>query len=913
MSNLPANASVLSDCGCCEGQQARTPMELYNRPGLSVIAYRTGSYSDFRASMQARLSASDLAALAGLRSRADDDFSIALLDAWAVVSDVLSFYQERYINESYLRTATERLSVLEQARLIGYELSPGVAASTYLAFTLEDPPGAPDKAIKQITIETGVKLQSTPGPDEDPQTYETVEQVEARVEWNQIRPRLHQPQELSTDMSSVVFKGTDTGAKQGDTLLIKTVSMATRQISQVVTDDDADTTRVDFDGTSALSPATYSASCSAATAGSMDDLIALLEPTLAATLKKIIIGCWKVEDIAALAELQDWAFDTVVENINTLIDADTTGSTEGVYAFRQQAAVFGNNVAKKQLYDSDGSPKVTTSGELQTLEWSTDEESSNTLYLDNSYKEIIPGSYVVITRPFKHSAHSSYPEIPTEVIANVTSVSTQPHTNYGISGKTTKLQLGTPWIFPGHFSGFRLVRLTNVLAQSEQLAVAQVPIEDEVQGGGITLDGAYLYLRTGQNAILTGERSDLDGISASEVVTLKEVLLDDGFTVLVFENDLKYTYIRDSVEINANVALATNGETVSELLGSGDAWQASQKFVLKQIPMTYVSAATAGGIKSTLEIRIDNIRWDEVLTLYGRDPDEHIYATRLDDDGKVTVQFGDGINGARLTSGQHNVRATYRKGIGLDGLVKARQIDQLITRPLGLKSAINPLALSGADDPEKLADARDNAPLTVLTLDRAVSLQDYEDFSRAFAGIAKSLAIESWDGIGDFGKRRILITVAGPKGASVAVGSKLHDDLSDALLKAGDPLIDFRVLSYRSAPFRLIGNITVDPAYVDEDVLDDAKSALREKFRFEVREFGQPVALSEVYAVIQEVEGVIAVDIDKLYRTDETESIPPDSRLNAVLPERDSITHDLLGAEMLVLDSAPLTDLGVKS
>ena len=188
-------------------------------------------------------------------------------------------------------------------------------------------------------------------------------------------------------------------------------------------------------------------------------------------------------------------------------------------------------------------------------------------------------------------------------------------------------------------------------------------------------------------------------------------------------------------------------------------------------------------------------------------------------------------------------------------------------------------------------------------------MQDYEDFSRAFAGIAKSLAIESWDG----GKRRILITVAGPNGASVAVGSKLHNDLSDALLKAGDPLVDFRVLSYRSAPFRLIGNITVDPAYVDEDVLDDAKSALREKFSFGVREFGQPVALSEVYAVIQEVKGVIAVDIDKLYRTDETESIPPDSRLNAALPGRDTITHDLLGAEMLVLDSAPLTDLGVKS
>ena len=69
--------------------------------------------------------------LAALTTRAPDDPAIALLDAWAVVADVLTFYQERIANEGYLRTATERRSVLELARAIGYELSPGVAASVY--------------------------------------------------------------------------------------------------------------------------------------------------------------------------------------------------------------------------------------------------------------------------------------------------------------------------------------------------------------------------------------------------------------------------------------------------------------------------------------------------------------------------------------------------------------------------------------------------------------------------------------------------------------------------------------------------------------------------------------------------------------------------------------------------------------
>jgi predicted phage baseplate assembly protein len=385
------------------------------------------------------------------------------------------------------------------------------------------------------------------------------------------------------------------------------------------------------------------------------------------------------------------------------------------------------------------------------------------------------------------------------------------------------------------------------------------------------------------------------------------VLLDNGFTVLVFETALKHTYIRSSVTLNANVALATHGETISELLGSGDASRANQKFVLKQVPMTYVSADTTSGVRSTLELRVDGILWEEVSSLYGHDPDEHIFTTSLDDDGNVTVQFGDGINGARLTSGQNNLRATYRKGIGLGGLVKARQLDQLMTRPLGLKAAINPLPTRGADAPEQLADARDNAPLTVLTLDRAVSLQDYEDFSRAFAGIAKSLAIEYWDG----NKKQILITVAGPDGAAVEDGSVLHTNLSNAILGAGDPLVDFRVVSYRSAPFRIAGNIMVDPTYIDDDVLDATKSRLRKAFSFTERNFGQPVMLSEVIAVIQEVAGVIAVDIDSLYRTDSSVALEP--RLNTALPEKDSISGDLLGSEILLLDSAPLTNLGVIS
>jgi len=214
--SLDPTLRELNDCGCCEGIAAETPAAVTNPPGLSAVAYRIGQHATFKASMLAALSTARNAGLQALKTRAEDDFTIAVTDALATTLDVLTFYQERIANESYLRTATERLSVLHLARLLGYELRPGVAASTSLAFTLDETAGAPEV----ITLAPGLKVQSIPGPDEQPQTFETVEPIEARPAWNAIRPRLTAPQTLSGGMGTLWLAGTDANLRTGDRLLI---------------------------------------------------------------------------------------------------------------------------------------------------------------------------------------------------------------------------------------------------------------------------------------------------------------------------------------------------------------------------------------------------------------------------------------------------------------------------------------------------------------------------------------------------------------------------------------------------------------------------------------------------------------------------------------------------------------------
>ena len=203
----------LDTCGCCEGIAPATPAATANPPGQTRLVYRVGTHARFRESMLAAIGRQP--ALAGLATRADGDPSVAVMDAFATALDVLTFYNERFVNEGYLRTATERRSVLELARAIGYELAPGVAASTYLAFTLEEAPGAPQR----ITIAAGAKAQSIPGQDELPQVFETGAAIEARPAWNAMRPQLFARTLPKPNVTSLWFAGTATNLRQGDAIL----------------------------------------------------------------------------------------------------------------------------------------------------------------------------------------------------------------------------------------------------------------------------------------------------------------------------------------------------------------------------------------------------------------------------------------------------------------------------------------------------------------------------------------------------------------------------------------------------------------------------------------------------------------------------------------------------------------------
>jgi Baseplate J-like protein len=876
-------------CGCCSGISIATPQGESNLPGLSAIAYRTGTWATFRESMLARLSSSDYPALAYLKTRDTDDFSIALLDASSVVLDILTFYQERLANESYLRTATQLRSLTELARLIGYQPVPGIAALTYLAFTVKAATGLPTNPnTPAITIPAGTQAQSVPAQNQTPQSFETSADILAKPDWNAL-PVLSSYPWTPSGQKGLYLSGTSNQLNPGDSLLILGID------------------REEWDPASATPDEHW-------------DVVILNQVRLDQKNSLTWVG-WDKRLIHGSGPRNG--------------PAPSTWKTAKVFALRQRAALFGNNAPDANLFanarylTSTSLPNLIDDSNTPWQWWNYSIASSDQVDLDSTYSKVVVNTWFALMVS------------DTAQLYKVAAVSPTSRSGFGISAKIT--ELSADYADPD-ISAFPL-QGTSVLAQSEQLTVAEQSLDHGLYGSVLDIDDLRSDLAGVQAVAITGKAQKLsvntsttvyafvpdDGsallmLKPGDIVTLidpnplplktngetlnwsdsidarklrvsdasgrtgtvdaplsafslapssekdptiQEFALvsalahtsnPDPHTQVRLKNPLTNCYDRTVTTVNANVGLATAGRSVSEIMGNGSAATPNQRFALRQFPMTYVQSPTATGRLSTLQVRANGVAWKEVPTLYQQPPTASVFDTLNQSDGTTDVLFGDGVEGATLPTGQNNIQATYRVGSGLATNVAAGSITNLVDRPLGVSGVINPEAATGGQDPQSVDDIRANSPLSVLTLGRAVSITDYQNYAATFAGIAKAYAIWIPNGPG----RGVFLTVAGAGGAALAAGNPTLTNLITSLQNYGNPLIPINAVTFLETLFRISADIAYDPAYDATAVKTAIIQSLRQQYSFAFRSFGQGVSGDEVAAFIQAIRGVIAVNVKSL-------------------------------------------------
>jgi len=887
---MSCNGDKNCACGCCSGISVQTPQGESNLPGLSAIAYRTGTWATFKESMLARLSSADYPALAYLKTRDDDDFSIAFLDATSVVLDILTFYQERLANESYLRTATQLYSLTQLSRLIGYQPSPGVSASTYLAFTLKSATGLPtNPGTTAITIPAGSQVQSTPAQGQTPQTFATSVDILAKPDWNAMEVQTGMPWEPKYGETGVYLAGTSTQLNPGDAILI-------------VGDERA--------------------------------------------LQSTASEQWDVRLVSSVTpdNINNRTWVTWSEGLGY----KPAAKNPVFFALRQRTAFFGYNAVNPLLLAPGNQTSLLNNNLINSsyTEWIFGKDlatgkllsDESLVDLDNVYSKLTPGGWIILIHPDQQTSRSPAGFISLYAMKSVTTIS---RSGYGVSAKITRIGTDTSTNLSEYYAD---TRSTSVLTQSEALPVAEQPLDYPLYGTFLDLEDVQSDLAQIQAVALTGKSQKLtinpgitgllfvpddgtahvalvqgntltllqppdllhaDGssphwkwsykqltltvtdtngrsgtvkaaltdfslaLSASSDPVVQEYALVSSVSVvakpfphtrIVLATPLRYCYDRTVTTVNANLGPATAGSSVTEMLGNGSAATPNQQFTLKQTPLTYVQAPTPTGSISSLNVTANGVSWTPVPTLYNQGSSQQVFATLNLPGGGATVQFGDGIEGATLPTGQNNVRASYRIGLGSAGNVRAGTITTLMDRPLGVGGVTNPLAATGGQDVQSIGDIRANAPLSVLTLGRAVSITDYQNFAATFAGIAKASAL--W--ISSGANRGVFLTVAGAGGAALPPGNPTLANLTTALADYGNPNVPIYAVSFLETLFRLSADLLYDPAYDSTAVKAAVLSTLTATYSFASRSFGQGVSGDEITALIQAVPGVVAVNVTKV-------------------------------------------------
>jgi hypothetical protein len=865
-------------------QPAAFPQVVYNRPGLDTIDYRIGSYADLRDHMLSLIDADPL--LAAWTHRLADDPGIALIEAAAEVGDILSFYQDLYANEAWLRTAKWRDSVAALVRLLGYRLAPGIAGNARFAFAVT--------GMQPVLLPAGLQLKAQLDADPAPAVFETTSTLLAQPalsQFNLYRPRRVPDIRYGTDRFALVL-GASVSLKAGDRVMVGLAREAAGDYDhmQVLVVDSVSTsfgdTLVTMKGgvTSLRKPPSFAyAGASTFATTAMSGLVAssAVKPLSLAlsTPLSLVSGTATLSSAYALSTIT-LAAGLALASIASAprLRAWKLGATHrhfGCNAPAQQVAVD----AKGRATTSDVSYErrldaTTTGAPVPAL-------AATQMPLDGEVSSMVAGTHVLVEANIASTnTAGGVKRLLERVIAQVDRQSL----GWGpLSGASTVLTLdSTLAVTEGSttygYADVRGISFHEVVGESFELHADYAPTsavsDHELWFQGSAADAAALAKR---RLLFAGADGTLVAVNALAADSTGIDADQPGLHRVQIDREVDYAqfaYDAPQVTVYGNLADATQGKTEAQVaLGDGDGRAVFQTFALPKTPLTYLLDTTRSPPQQPqMQVWVDSVEWRRVDSLFGAGPKDHVYIVREDDAGQSWVQFGDGKTGARLRSGRGNVVAVYRTGDGANGPLKADAKPQVARKVVGLDKAFLLEPVTGGSAPEAADGARAAAPGTMQSLGRIVSLADHEAEALAIPGVVKARA--AWVAVD--GQPLVRVTLL-TESAAPADAVAAADALRVAVRARGAGRCPLLVVQGARTGVSLQLTIGIDPTLRADDlrvaVLEalgatgdegDGVDSSRGLFSWQLRQFGESVHGSQVVAAVQNVPGVTWVRLTAL-------------------------------------------------
>lgn len=811
---------MTEDLHYCENDCAAPPVfpvRPVNAPGLERIRYRIGDYHSIREALLYGINRAG--PLQHWTHRLPDDPAIALLEGAAIVGDILTFYQEHYANEAWLRTATWRDSVSELVRLLGYRLSPALAGGG--AFSLEI------KGTKAITVPAHFPLKADLADMPEPAEFETSQELIAYPHLSKFHlypPRLYADSLTDgTKRFEIAKAGADdtpeaiaaVNLKKGDLLMIAPADNESFMAQPLVVKVAAVTTL-------------------------LDRLIVDIDGPLTVPWKKPI-KAWRLG-----RTFKQHGSQAPLTEPGTYTDANgTLYHTQTPRSFKITSGFDGK---------------------------------SNAVWLDTEVKDLTPGTTLIIEvldsyqREWPPGSEFFWPYLFT-VVRTITAVKAGAVTHAGFSSSALRVSLdkvipapNSPDVMAVDIRDLRYHEATSPALTLRPVASysSSWPAAPKLEFQGTQAEANTLLHRRVFISKPGAEALDRTIVQVSSVTgnPRRWSLQFDAPLAPLYPADFDET--KPVANVFGNVVEATQGRTEPETpLGNGDASAVFQTFKLPKPLLTYrIEAGATPAEVPELEVFVTGLRWQRVDSFFGQPFDAEIYIVREDNDGNSYVQFGDGINGARLPSGLGNISARWRRGSGAHGPVKPDTDPKATAKLDGLDKVHLPGLITGGCEREHMEKARLAAPGRVQGLGRIVSLGDYETELLGIPGIIAATA--AWDA--PYGTPAVVLRVL------LASGREKEQDAICASVRQfqhergpdSHPLV---VLPCTFKSVRIEITCALDSRYRQVDVeaamsaalgflpLDDGTAD--GLFALRRRRIGQPEYRDRIEAVVQNVPGIV--------------------------------------------------------
>jgi hypothetical protein len=275
-------------------------------------------------------------------------------------------------------------------------------------------------------------------------------------------------------------------------------------------------------------------------------------------------------------------------------------------------------------------------------------------------------------------------------------------------------------------------------------------------------------------------------------------------------------------------------------------------------PLQDFLLANAGVIERSMSVKVteangSQVAWDFVDRLTDAGPSASVYATYTDDIGYSHIRFGDGVSG-RIPPVNATINANYRYGQGAAGNVATSTINTISPGVPGV-SVVNNTPAAGGADPESIDNMRYGIPRAAHTLDRAVTLSDFESLCLQVPGVAKATAYGTY-----YTMVHVPIAPVGGGLPSSALKGRVQRYLQDRMMIGASCIVEDP--DYEDCEVTII--VHVLPSFGQENTRFAVQEAVKALFDFTAVSFGTRISIGDVFRTAMEQNGVDYIELTKL-------------------------------------------------